>query len=437
VTEPEVLAGRYELDEVLGTGGMALVYRGTDRVLHRTVAVKVLADPRARDPVFVERFRREARSAGGLNHPGIVAVYDTGSDQDRHFIVMEHVDGRTLAELLTRDEGRLSPRQTAHIVGQVASALAYAHENGVVHRDVKPANIMVTTAGDAKIMDFGIARATTGEPLTQTAAVMGTATYIAPEQAEGKPVDPRTDIYALGATMYQMLAGRPPFVADTPVAVASMHVHEQPEPPTSIDPSIPAPLEAIALRALEKDPGTRYQIAQDMRTDIDHFLEGEPLIGPPALGATAATAAVGAGAPTMFVDTSELEAGGGSRNGTRRRTWLFAGALIAALVIAAVAITLVAGAGGVRGPAFGGSMQNDHSGHRRHPPPSAPSSSPVPVIAPPSPSPSATPTPTPSPSPRPSPTPRSSPSPSPPPSPSPSPTPSPGVSPSPAGAESG
>jgi eukaryotic-like serine/threonine-protein kinase len=434
VTDAEVLAGRYELNEVLGTGGMALVYRGTDRILHRTVAVKVLADPYAGDPVFVERFRREARSAGGLNHPGIVAVYDTGSDGDRHFIVMEHVDGRTLAETM-RDDGRSSPRQTAHIVGQVASALAYAHENGVVHRDVKPANVMVTTAGDAKIMDFGIARGTTREPLTQTAAVMGTATYIAPEQAEGKPVDPRTDIYALGATMYQMLAGRPPFVADTPVAVASMHVHEQPEPPTSIDPSIPAPLEAIALRALEKDPGTRYQIAEDMRTDIDHFLEGEPLIGAPALGATAATAAAGAGAPTMFVDTSELEAGGGSRNGTRRRAWLYAGALIAALVIAAVAIILLAGAGGARGPASGGSMQNDHSGHRRHPSPSAPSSSPVPVIAPPSPSPSAIP-PTPSPSPRPSPTPRSSPSPRPSPSPSLSPTPSPGVSPSPADAES-
>ena len=436
MTDAEVLAGRYELNEVLGTGGMALVYRGTDRILHRTVAVKVLADPYAGDPVFVERFRREARSAGGLNHPGIVAVYDTGSDGDRHFIVMEHVDGRTLAETM-RDDGRSSPRQTAHIVGQVASALAYAHENGVVHRDVKPANIMVTAAGDAKIMDFGIARATTGEPLTQTAAVMGTATYIAPEQAEGKPVDPRTDVYALGATMYQMLTGRPPFEAGTSVAVAAMHVHDAPEPPTSIDPSIPAPLEAIALRALQKDPEARYQSAQDMRTDLDNFLEGEPLTGAPELGMTVAAAAVEAEAPTMFVDTSELETvGRGSAPTRRRRAWLSAIVVVAMLAIGALAFTMIAGAGDAGGPALGGSTQNDHAGHRRHPSSPVPPPSPLPVITPSSPTPAATtPAPKPSLSPRPSRTPRPSPSPSPSPLPSPSPTPTMGVSPSPAVAE--
>jgi eukaryotic-like serine/threonine-protein kinase len=428
VSEPEVLVGRYQLDEVLGAGGMAVVYRGTDRILHRTVAVKVLAEPQARDPVFVERFRREARAAGGLNHPGIVAVYDTGSDGDRHFIVMEYVEGRTLAELL-RDEGRPPPRQVAEIVEQVAGGLGYAHENGIVHRDVKPANIMVTPTGDAKIMDFGIARATAGEPLTQTAAVMGTATYIAPEQAEGKAVDARTDIYALGATMYQLLTGRPPFVGGTPVAVASMHVFEQPEPPTAIDPSVPAPLEAIALRALEKDPRARYQDAQEMRSDLEGFLGRAPRSGTSDAEATAAAVPVGAGA-AMFADTSELEAvGEGSPRSSRRRAWLYAVGVVAVAALVALAVVLVAGAGNAGAPPQVGQTPP----HRHDVHPSASPTHPGVVVDPPTTSPPAPPTP--SPSPKASPTPRPSPSPSPlrspSPLPSPSPSPSPDISPTP------
>jgi len=428
VSDPEVLVGRYQLDEVLGAGGMAVVYRGTDRILHRTVAVKVLAEPQARDPVFVERFRREARAAGGLNHPGIVAVYDTGSDGDRHFIVMEYVEGRTVAELI-RDEGRPPPRQVAEIVEQVAGGLAYAHENGIVHRDVKPANIMVTPTGEAKIMDFGIARATSGEPLTQTAAVMGTATYIAPEQAEGKAVDARTDIYALGATMYQLLTGRPPFVAGTPVAVAAMHVFEPPEPPTAIDPSVPAPLEAITLRALEKDPGARYQDAREMRSDLESFLGGGPLSGTSDMEATAAAVAVGAGA-AMFVDTSELEAvGAGSPRSPRRRAWFYAAGLVAVAGLVVLAVMLVAGAGNAGAPARVGQTPP----HRHHAHPSASPTPPGVVVDPPT-----TPPPaprTPSPSPKASHTPRPSPPPSPlqspSPLPSPSPSPSPDISPTP------
>jgi serine/threonine-protein kinase len=268
VADDIVLAGRYELEGELGHGGMATVYRGTDRVLHRPVAVKVLAAHHARDLDFVARFRREAQAAARLNHPNVVAVYDTGEDGDRYFIVMELVDGHTLQEVL-RERGPLSPDEAAAIAEQAAAALAAAHAEGIVHRDIKPANIMITPSGDVKVMDFGIARAATvGDSITRTTSVLGTASYLSPEQAESRPLDARSDIYSLGVVLYEMLAGRAPFEGETAVSVAYKHVNEQPVPPSRHHPDVPAELEAIALQAMAKDPAHRYQQAEDMRADL-------------------------------------------------------------------------------------------------------------------------------------------------------------------------
>src|SRR6266540_5006027 len=208
--QDKLLSGRYLIVEPLGRGGMAAVYRGTDRVLGRTVAIKVLNPELAEDQRFVERFRHEARAAAALNHPGVVGVFDTGSDGDQHYIVMEHLEGRTLAEVL-RDERLLPPERALSIAAEVAEALEAAHRAGLVHRDVKPSNVMIMPNGTVKVMDFGIARAAAGASFTQTGMVMGTATYFSPEQARSDPVDARSDIYSLGAVLYEMLTGRPPF----------------------------------------------------------------------------------------------------------------------------------------------------------------------------------------------------------------------------------
>ncbi|MFN2543048.1 MAG: Stk1 family PASTA domain-containing Ser/Thr kinase, partial [Actinomycetota bacterium] len=281
--EGPVLGGRYQLEETLGEGGMAKVYRGTDRVLGRTVAIKVLSPNYARDQNFVQRFRREAQAAARMNHPGVVSVYDTGSDDGTHYIVMEHVQGRTLAQIL-RAEGHLLPERAAEIAEAVAAALSFAHAQGIVHRDIKPANIMITPAGEVKVMDFGIARATaSGDTLTQTATVLGTATYLSPEQAQGEPVDGRSDIYSLGVVLYEMLAGQPPFAGDSPVAVAYKHVREDPALPTRVNPSVPKGLEAVAMKALAKNPANRYQSAEEMRADLARVRHGEAPLATPLL----------------------------------------------------------------------------------------------------------------------------------------------------------
>jgi eukaryotic-like serine/threonine-protein kinase len=274
-----VLGDRYELHEQLGAGGMASVYRATDRVLGRTVAVKILAPHYADDPGFVARFRREARSAARLNHPAVVQVFDTGADGETQYIVMEFVDGRTLADVL-ETQGPLEPERAAEVAAVLAEALAAAHAAGLVHRDVKPANVMITPSGDVKMMDFGIARATSTETLTQTARVLGTATYLSPEQAVGNPVDARSDIYSLGVVLYEMLAGQPPFGGDSPIEVAAKHVEQDPLPPSRHRPDVPAGLEAIAMRALAKDPSDRYQTALEMGSDLARWRGGgttEPL----------------------------------------------------------------------------------------------------------------------------------------------------------------
>ena len=340
---PVVLNGRYELHRRIARGGMAEVVLARDQLLDRPVAVKILFPEFATDAAFVERFRREAQAAAGLNHPNIVGVYDWGREANTYFIVMEYVDGRSLADML-RAEGTLHPDRAADIATDVAAALGFAHRNGVVHRDVKPGNVLISSAGLVKVTDFGIARAITHnaeEALTQTGSVMGTATYFSPEQAQGKSVDPRSDLYSLGIVMYEMVCGKAPFQAENPVAVAYKHVQEQVVPPSQVNPSVPASYEAITMRLLAKNPAGRYASAEDLRTDLRRFREGQEV-----QGVDAATAAVPATAALTTVGgAANLTPPGGTRamprydpydaQPARRRTAWFVVGLIAAVVVVA------------------------------------------------------------------------------------------------------
>ncbi|MFF3612465.1 Stk1 family PASTA domain-containing Ser/Thr kinase [Streptomyces sp. NPDC002580] len=287
--EPRRLGGRYELSHVLGRGGMAEVYLAHDTRLGRTVAVKTLRADLARDPSFQARFRREAQSAASLNHPAIVAVYDTGEDYIDNtsipYIVMEYVDGSTLRELLHSGR-RLLPERSMEMTIGILQALEYSHRAGIVHRDIKPANVMLTRNGQVKVMDFGIARAMgdSGMTMTQTAAVIGTAQYLSPEQAKGEQVDARSDLYSTGCLLYELLTVRPPFVGDSPVAVAYQHVREEPQPPSVFDPEITPEMDAIVLKALVKDPDYRYQSADEMRADIEACLDGQPVAASASMG---------------------------------------------------------------------------------------------------------------------------------------------------------
>ncbi|MEE4545280.1 Stk1 family PASTA domain-containing Ser/Thr kinase [Streptomyces sp. V4-01] len=315
--EPRRLGGRYELGSVLGRGGMAEVYLAHDTRLGRTVAVKTLRVDLARDPSFQARFRREAQSAASLNHPSIVAVYDTGEDYvdgvSIPYIVMEYVDGSTLRELLHSGRKLLPERAMEMTVG-ILQALEYSHRAGIVHRDIKPANVMLTRTGQVKVMDFGIARAMgdSGMTMTQTAAVIGTAQYLSPEQAKGEQVDARSDLYSTGCLLYELLTVRPPFVGDSPVAVAYQHVREDPQPPSVYDPEVTAAMDAIVLKALTKDPNYRYQSADEMRADIEAALDGQPV------GATVAMGAAGGyGYPHQYGDamaTTAMPSQGGDQH---------------------------------------------------------------------------------------------------------------------------
>ncbi|GHD85238.1 Stk1 family PASTA domain-containing Ser/Thr kinase [Streptomyces naganishii] len=313
--EPRRLGGRYELGQVLGRGGMAEVYLAHDTRLGRTVAVKTLRADLARDPSFQARFRREAQSAASLNHPAIVAVYDTGEDYidgvSIPYIVMEYVDGSTLRELLHSGRKLLPERAMEMTIG-ILQGLEYAHRNGIVHRDIKPANVMLTRNGQVKVMDFGIARAMgdSGMTMTQTAAVIGTAQYLSPEQAKGEQVDARSDLYSTGCLLYELLTVRPPFVGDSPVAVAYQHVREEPQPPSVFDPEITPEMDAIVLRALVKDPDYRYQSADEMRADIEACLDGQPV------AATAALGSVGYGGYPDDQPTTALRSEGGAAAAT-------------------------------------------------------------------------------------------------------------------------
>jgi eukaryotic-like serine/threonine-protein kinase len=307
---PVIFNGRYELHRRLGRGGMAEVYLARDQMLDRPVAVKVLFPALATDPGFVERFRREAQSAAALNHPNIVSVYDWGEANGTYFIVMEYVEGESLAEMI-HAQTRLHPDRAAEIGSDMASALGFAHRNGVVHRDVKPGNVLITRDGDVKVADFGIARAisdSSDQALTKTGSVMGTATYFSPEQARGANVDQRSDIYALGCVIYEMITGRPPFSGENAVAIAYKHVQEAVVPPRRIDPALPETLEAIILKCLAKNPANRYPTAQDLRADLRRYLDGarilaEPVQAAPPIGPDA----TGVMAPTGYVQPTSAQ----------------------------------------------------------------------------------------------------------------------------------
>lgn len=277
------LADRYELLGHIARGGMADVYEARDTLLGRRVAVKVLHSQFSSDEAFVKRFRREAQAAANLSHPNIVGIYDWGQEGSTYFIVMELVEGRSLRDIL-RDEGPLMPRRAIEISAEAAAALSVAHRSGLVHRDIKPGNMLLTADGTVKVTDFGIARAwDDSSELTKTGAVIGTATYFSPEQAQGSQADERSDIYALGVVMYEMLTGRPPFSGESPVAVAYQHVSSLAAQPSLDNPDVPTDLDAIVMRAIEKDPEARYQTADDLRHALLLYLRGEaPAVVPAA-----------------------------------------------------------------------------------------------------------------------------------------------------------
>ncbi|WP_028709153.1 Stk1 family PASTA domain-containing Ser/Thr kinase [Propionicicella superfundia] len=313
--EPRRLGGRYELGDLLGRGGMAEVRRARDVRLGRDVAVKLLRVDLATDSTFQARFRKEAQAAAGLNHPNIVAVYDTGEEADPAtgvmvpYIVMELVVGHTLRDIL-RDGRRIVPERALEMTQGVLDALAYSHKSGIIHRDIKPANVMLTRTGVVKVMDFGIARAVsdTSSTMTATAAVIGTAQYLSPEQARGEIVDNRSDVYSTGCLLYELLTGRPPFSGDSPVSVAYQHVRETPVPPSQLDSLVTPEMDAITMKALAKDPIDRYQTATEMRGDIAAAIAGRPLMAP---------AVASQPNPEDYAETSLLPAGGADETALR------------------------------------------------------------------------------------------------------------------------
>ncbi|WP_433681700.1 Stk1 family PASTA domain-containing Ser/Thr kinase [Nocardia sp. CA-119907] len=280
MTTPKNLSSRYELGEIIGFGGMSEVHKARDLRLSRDVAIKVLRADLARDPTFYLRFKREAQNAAALNHPAIVAVYDTGEAEvdggPLPYIVMEYVDGETLRDIV-RGKGPIPPRRAMEVVADVCAALDFSHKAGIVHRDMKPANIMINRAGAVKVMDFGIARAIadSSNPMTQTAAVIGTAQYLSPEQARGETVDARSDVYSVGCVLFEILTGEPPFTGDSPIAVAYQHVREDPRLPSHVHNGVPRELDSVVLKAMSKNPANRYQSAAEMRADLIRVLGGQ------------------------------------------------------------------------------------------------------------------------------------------------------------------
>jgi serine/threonine-protein kinase len=345
MTTPQHLSDRYELGEILGFGGMSEVHLARDVRLHRDVAVKVLRADLARDPSFYLRFRREAQNAAALNHPSIVAVYDTGEAETPTgplpYIVMEYVDGVTLRDIVHTD-GPLPPRRAIEIIADACQALNFSHQNGIIHRDVKPANIMISHTNAVKVMDFGIARAIadSGNSVTQTAAVIGTAQYLSPEQARGDSVDARSDVYSLGCVLYEILTGEPPFTGDSPVAVAYQHVREDPIPPSHRHEGISADLDAVVLKALAKNPDNRYQTAAEMRADLVRVHNGEPPEAPKVLtdADRSSLLAAGGNAPGPRTDALPRQPLRhiDDRNGASVGRWIVAVAALAVLTIVVV-----------------------------------------------------------------------------------------------------
>ena len=343
-----VLSGRYRIVRHIARGGMAEVYLAHDQLLDRPVAVKVLFPELADDASFVERFRREARAAAGLNHHNIVSVYDFGEDSGSYFIVMEYVEGETLRDIIGT-KGPMAPSHATEIAADVAAALDAAHRQGIIHRDVKPGNVLVS--GVVKVADFGIARA--GDPrdsLTQTGAVMGTATYLSPEQAQGKDLDPRTDIYSLGVVLYEMLTGRPPFTGPSPVAIAYKHASEVPVPPSEHNADVPPGLDAVVLKAMAKDPAQRHSSADDLRAELLAMGRGRgeaapTLMAPAAAGAeetlTLASAEAPPAAAAPLAEPTMVGAGPSRAAAFRRRQLTAIGLLVLLVLVAFGLIALL------------------------------------------------------------------------------------------------
>ena len=347
---PRLLGGRYEVGELIGRGGMAEVHLGHDARLGRPVAIKILRTDHARDAAFLTRFRREAQSVAGLNHRSIVAVYDSGEERmaetgggaiDIPYIVMEYVDGVTLREMLNDSpSGTLDPVEAAHIVQQVLEALDYSHDMGIVHRDIKPGNVMVTDDGDVKVMDFGIARAVadTQATMTQTQAVVGTAQYISPEQARGETVDKRSDVYSTGCLLFELLAGRTPYTGE-PISLTYQHVNADIPLPSSVNPDVPDELDAIVFHSLTKDRDERYPDAKAMAEDLEAYGAGMP-ISPAATSGLATTTALPLTAPRaepepasrQDPDTASMPATSPRRRGSRLG-WFVAALLLVLLVL--------------------------------------------------------------------------------------------------------
>jgi beta-lactam-binding protein with PASTA domain/predicted Ser/Thr protein kinase len=352
--QARLLGGRYQVGELLGYGGMAEVHRGRDLRLGRDVAIKMLRTDLARDPTFQERFRREAQNSAALNHPAIVAVYDTGEEisaagEKLPFIVMEFVNGQTLKEVLAQEQ-RMQPRRALEIIADICAALEFSHRHGIIHRDIKPGNVMITQSGQVKVMDFGIARALASgaTTMTQTSAVIGTAQYLSPEQARGEAVDARSDVYAAGCVLFELVVGHPPFVGDSPVSVAYQHVREDPKTPSSINHEVPPDLDAIVLKALAKNPLNRYQSAQEMRADALRAVSGRPVMATPVMN-QAETVAMNNGprqwqpqAATTMQRPIQNTMGGG-RPPDNKQSWLWAalaGLGVLVVIVLGVALAL-------------------------------------------------------------------------------------------------
>jgi beta-lactam-binding protein with PASTA domain/predicted Ser/Thr protein kinase len=352
--QSRLLGGRYEVGELLGYGGMAEVHLGRDLRLGRDVAIKMLRTDLARDHTFQLRFRREAQNAAVLNHPGIAAVYDTGEEQAATgealpYIVMEYVAGQTLKDILAA-EGRLQPRRALEITADICAALEFSHRHGIIHRDVKPGNVMLTPNGQVKVMDFGIARdlASGATTMTQTSAVIGTAQYLSPEQARGEAVDARSDVYATGCVLFELLVGHPPFIGDSPVSVAYQHVREDPPAPSQLNPEVGPDIDAVVLKALSKNPINRYQSAAEMRADLLRAAAGRPVLATPVMNQE-----------TVLLGQQGEPARVGDPGRRRASTWVLASlAVLGVLAVIALIVGLIlnnrdpAGAGEVTVPSL-------------------------------------------------------------------------------------